>query len=117
MRWLPWPARGTARLDLFRSRFPDDHETERGADAVARLDVTWRRGWSGRAFVEARWLDDRIEESTGFLGELGVRYGSAAWTLDAILRKTVTDFDISTDEDRTRFELRVVRRFGGRFRR
>ncbi len=115
--WISHAARGTARIDIFRSRFPDDHAVERGSNAVARIDLSFSRGWTGRAFVEYRLLDDRVEESSGFFGEVGLRYGSRAWSFDAVLQQTITDFEISTDEDRTRFEFRAVRRFGGRLRR
>jgi len=114
--FVPFRGRGSLRFDAFHSRFPDDHSTERGYDAAARADFRITRLWTGRAQLEYRWLDDRIERSTGLFAEAGIRYAGRAWGLDAVLQQSFSHFEISTDDDRTRFEIRVIRRFGGRTR-
>lgn len=96
---------------LFRTRFPEDDEDERGTNVSA----TWRRFLAGNATVDLRgeWHDVsyRSDEGQGWL--VDGRYGLVWQKLDVSLTLRVSDeeFEVASDQRVVALLASVARRF------
>lgn len=96
---------------LFRTRFPEDDEDERGTNVSA----TWRRFLAGNATFDLRgeWHDVsyRSDEGQGWLAD--GRYGLVWQKLDVSMTVRVSDeeFEVASDQSVLAVLFSVARRF------